>query len=76
MFARTPLLQKHARPGLNSYIETLSGKRVCLMFIIQIRSDDNFRVANITGNYSVRGHKRVYRDLSGETSYNWNSSPE
>lgn len=39
----TPLLQKQARPGLNPYIETLSGKRVCLIFVIQIRSDDNFR---------------------------------
>lgn len=46
MFARTALLQKHARPGLNPYIETLSGKRVGLMLIIQIRSDDNFRVAD------------------------------
>jgi hypothetical protein len=49
MSARTPLLQKHARPGLNPYIETLSGKRVGLMLIIQIRSDDNFRVADNPG---------------------------
>src|SRR5258708_30051020 len=47
------LLQKQARPGLNPYIETLSGKRVCLMFIIQIRSDDNFRVADNTSDNKV-----------------------
>jgi hypothetical protein len=46
------LLQKQARPGLNPYIETLSGKRVRLMFIIQIRSDDNFRVADYPGAIS------------------------
>jgi len=40
---------EQARPGLNPSIETLSEKRVCLMFIIQIRSDDNFRVADHPG---------------------------
>src|SRR5271156_2755112 len=49
MPARRPLLQKHARPGLNPYIETLSGKRIGLMLIIQIRSDDNFRVGDNPG---------------------------